>query len=575
MKKKLPIITSIALSSMIATSSATVFADIHVANNNLQRVVKMTIDSNDVAIQGESSKVNAVPYGSNGNTMVPLRFIANAFGINDDQIVYDQNSMSTQITYKNSTCTFTYNTNEVIKQNNTTNITEVIKMDNNAVMEITNGSSYIPVRILEKLFNIEVFWDSYSKSVLIIDYNYMPITTTESTTETTTESTTEATTEATTESITSTTEATTESITITTEATTESINTNNQDEFDDIIRDDLDNLDSEDSKDILEDTDLNNNLDINSLQAQNQLESTTNQIVLIQNSSSEKEVYSLEQEVIKLVNEERVKNGLTPLEYSSKLAQTAREKSDDMSSKNYFSHEDPDGNIRALDLNVAENIAAGQTTASGVVNSWLDSEAHRANILDPNTKYIGVGYSEQDNSQYGYYWTQQFSKEDKWSDNVNFDIFGENALFAAGKINVLTEDDILLFEEELLALINEERIYLGLEPLLYSTGLTETAVEKSKDMAINKYIGHVDLNGDILYQEIEEENNTIKENYALATISATEVLDMWLSIDTHKEELLKPENRYIGIGFVQNLNGTWRYYTTAHFSADDKWRDSF
>ncbi len=50
-----------------------------------------------------------------------------------------------------------------------------------------------------------------------------------------------------------------------------------------------------------------------------------------------------------------------------------------------------------------ENIAMGQKTPEEVVNAWMNSEGHRANILNPNYNTIGVGYVSQGN-----YWTQEF-----------------------------------------------------------------------------------------------------------------------------------------------------------------------
>ena len=55
----------------------------------------------------------------------------------------------------------------------------------------------------------------------------------------------------------------------------------------------------------------------------------------------------------------------------------------------------------------AENIAGGQPTPAAVVNSWMNSSGHRANILDGNLRKIGVGYAR--GGQYGTYWVQLFT----------------------------------------------------------------------------------------------------------------------------------------------------------------------
>ena len=124
---------------------------------------------------------------------------------------------------------------------------------------------------------------------------------------------------------------------------------------------------------------------------------------------TDEEVRKMEEEVVRLVNEERVKYGLQPLEISEKLMQTAKIKSKDMSTKNYFAHTDPDSYNIARDLNVGENIASMGMSPKGVVNGWLNSKkGHREQILNPDYKYIGVGV-------YGSKWTQHFSKDDKWA----------------------------------------------------------------------------------------------------------------------------------------------------------------
>lgn len=124
---------------------------------------------------------------------------------------------------------------------------------------------------------------------------------------------------------------------------------------------------------------------------------------------TEEEIRAMEEEVVKLVNEERAKYGLQPLEISEKLMQTAREKSEDMATNNYFSHTDPNGYTMAMELNLAENIHAGSITPEGAVRNWLNSKLHRENILNPNYKYIGVGFYDNNNSDYQGYWTQHFS----------------------------------------------------------------------------------------------------------------------------------------------------------------------
>lgn len=122
-------------------------------------------------------------------------------------------------------------------------------------------------------------------------------------------------------------------------------------------------------------------------------------------------VLNYENEVIRLVNEIRTENGLKPLKTNWELSRIARYKSEDMSSNRYFSHTSPTYGtpfqmIRAFGLSyrsAGENIAYGQRTPAAVVNAWMNSSGHRANILNASYTQIGVGYCASGN-----YWTQMF-----------------------------------------------------------------------------------------------------------------------------------------------------------------------
>lgn len=120
---------------------------------------------------------------------------------------------------------------------------------------------------------------------------------------------------------------------------------------------------------------------------------------------------SYENEVIRLVNEIRAKNGLKALTANWELSRVARYKSQDMVDNRYFSHTSPTYGspfqmIRSFGLTfrtAGENIAYGQRTPQAVVNAWMNSSGHRANILNASYTQIGVGYVAN-----GHYWTQMF-----------------------------------------------------------------------------------------------------------------------------------------------------------------------
>ena len=125
-------------------------------------------------------------------------------------------------------------------------------------------------------------------------------------------------------------------------------------------------------------------------------------------------VTEYEQEVIRLVNEVRKQNGLSELKYDWELARVARYKSQDMKDNGYFAHNSPVygspfdmiKNFGISYRSAGENIARGQRTPEAVMNAWMNSSGHRANILNASYTKIGVGYVAD-----GKYWTQMFIKQ--------------------------------------------------------------------------------------------------------------------------------------------------------------------
>ncbi|MFA9396947.1 MAG: SafA/ExsA family spore coat assembly protein [Clostridiaceae bacterium] len=128
------------------------------------------------------------------------------------------------------------------------------------------------------------------------------------------------------------------------------------------------------------------------------------------------DIKAQENEVIRLVNIERSKNGLSPLKTNWQLSRIARYKSKDMADLNYFSHYSPTYSspfdmIESFGLKFSaagENIAMGQNTPQEVMTAWMNSPGHRSNILSPAYTEMGVGLAQNKNGSY--YWTQMFIK---------------------------------------------------------------------------------------------------------------------------------------------------------------------
>ena len=122
-------------------------------------------------------------------------------------------------------------------------------------------------------------------------------------------------------------------------------------------------------------------------------------------------VAAYEAEVIRLVNAERAKQGLKALTANWELSRVARYKSQDMVDSKYFAHTSPTygtpfqmiKNFGISFRTAGENIAYGQRTPQAVVNAWMNSSGHQANILNASYTQIGVGYVAKGN-----YWTQMF-----------------------------------------------------------------------------------------------------------------------------------------------------------------------
>ncbi|MGP4071757.1 CAP domain-containing protein [Piscibacillus sp. B03] len=124
-------------------------------------------------------------------------------------------------------------------------------------------------------------------------------------------------------------------------------------------------------------------------------------------------VHEFERRVHELVNEERAKHDLEPLEFSVDVSHVARAKSQDMADNDYFSHESPtygspfdmmqEFGLRYMAA--GENIAMGQRSPEQVMDGWMNSEGHRKNILQDSFTHIGVGFIKDNGT---YYWTQMF-----------------------------------------------------------------------------------------------------------------------------------------------------------------------
>ncbi|MFD9936671.1 CAP domain-containing protein [Streptomyces massasporeus] len=118
--------------------------------------------------------------------------------------------------------------------------------------------------------------------------------------------------------------------------------------------------------------------------------------------------------VIDLTNRERTRYGLPPLSADPSLTTAAQAHSADMVARAFYAHTAPDGSrpwdraaaAGSTRRSIGENIACGQRSPADVVEGWMNSPGHRANILKPGFTHIGVGFAG--GGRAGLYWTQLF-----------------------------------------------------------------------------------------------------------------------------------------------------------------------
>ncbi|MGE6376189.1 CAP domain-containing protein [Peribacillus muralis] len=134
----------------------------------------------------------------------------------------------------------------------------------------------------------------------------------------------------------------------------------------------------------------------------------------VQQTAKQENDQTVEQQILRLVNEERSKAGLPNVEMDTSLSKTATLKSEDMRDHDYFNHTSPTYGspfdmMKAFGITykyAGENISAGQPSGESVMKSWMNSPGHKANILNKNYTHIGIGHAT--GGKYSYYWTQQF-----------------------------------------------------------------------------------------------------------------------------------------------------------------------
>lgn len=127
-----------------------------------------------------------------------------------------------------------------------------------------------------------------------------------------------------------------------------------------------------------------------------------------------------EQEVLALINEERIRLGMTPLEWDEDLARAARYHAYDLATQDYFDHQSYDRSggklvevggtfdrikkFYSASFVNSENIAAGNESPKATYEQWFNSPGHYDNMFNKSSKKVGLGVFYDENSSYGSYW---------------------------------------------------------------------------------------------------------------------------------------------------------------------------
>lgn len=337
-----------------------------------------------------------------------------------------------------------------------------------------------------------------------------------------------------------------------------------------------------------------------------------------------------DQKVLELVNQERTKRGFEALKLSEKLDKAADKYSEDMLKANHFSHTGPDGSSfseRIEDAgytnwrSLAENIAAGQQTPEEVVQGWMDSPGHRANILRDSVTHMGLGYAKGEGDRYGTRWTQVFGAGDpNPGEYVAQMIEGSPSPAPTPKPdpkpdplpdptpnpmptpdptggtppsptpdptpapapdpmptpappsggNEIVDSD--RFDQEVLRLVNQARNQQKLKPLSMSEKLDTAADDYSQKMIEENRFSHRGSDGSSPGDRIEKADytqwNTWAENIAAGQQSAKDVVEAWMRSPGHRANILNSRVTHMGLGYAE---GDARYGNrwTQVFAAGD------
>ncbi|MDR0947755.1 MAG: CAP domain-containing protein, partial [Ruminococcus sp.] len=251
------------------------------------------------------------------------------------------------------------------------------------------------------------------------------------------------------------------------------------------------------------------------------------------------------EEMLVMINAARTEAGLSPLQLSTELCRAANIRSVELVTS--FSHTRPNGENPSSVLaeinypgssGCAENIAAGQNSVSAAFTGWMNSQGHYENIMDPDNKFIGIGYYYYADSQYKHHWTQLFTSVD----------------------SAVTDD----YADEILTKINAERAIVGAPALQLNEKLAEAALIRAEELSIDNSFTRP--NGTLWYTVLQELNYpaaSYNSSIYAGPASADDAFNGWLT--SSYAVLTDPDFKYFGVGYYRADTGQkhyWSYFIT-------------
>jgi len=249
--------------------------------------------------------------------------------------------------------------------------------------------------------------------------------------------------------------------------------------------------------------------------------------------------------MFELVNQERAKAGLAPMQRGSvKQEACAAIRADEVTES--FSHTRPNGKAWYTVMeeqgmyysSASENIAGGYATPEAVMEELMKSESHRKNILSETFTHLSVGYAV--NSSGRPYWVQLFCCP-----------YSDTGVTTAPSGS---EDT---YPDQVLALVNQERAAEGLAPLQKGpAALDAAAMIRAEE--VGELFDHTRPNGSSCFTAITEQGlyyMTAGENIARGQRNPTSVMVAWMNSPGHRSNILHEDFTHLSVGYYVDDSG--------------------